>query len=252
MLRLSPQEYAELRAWFPASRPGPMVGLHVLHTGQGSITVDRWPEPRAVLAESGGNYSLHGQGGAFSPAELAELIQGFVEAPEAFAPGLQQAFPDLKLWERVVLEAKEALQPPPPEGVEVRRLQAGDAGHLRRLSPVSSWIYVTWGSPETCAGSGMAWGAFEAGRLASVAATFYVGERYEDIGIVTEPGYRRRGLSAACAGALLQDILERGRLGSWSTSPDNLGSLRVAEKIGFRHVRNDRLYAAGVSIPLPE
>lgn len=252
MVRLSPEDYEALRAWFPPGRPGPMVGLHVLNTGHGTLTVDRWPEPRAVLAESAGNYTLHGQPGAFSPAELAELIQGFVEAPEAFVPALQQAFPDLKTWQRVILEAREVHRPPAPEGVELRRLQAGDAGHLQRLSPVSSWIYNTWDSPEVCAASGMAWGAFEAGRLVSVVLPFFVGEQYEDIGIITEPGYRRRGLSAACTGALLEDILRRGRLGSWSTSPDNLGSLRVAEKVGFRHVRNDLLYAAGVEIPPPE
>jgi predicted GNAT family acetyltransferase len=67
--------------------------------------------------------------------------------------------------------------------------------------------------------------------------------------VVTEPGDRGLGLSAACAGAVCQDILGRGRRPSWSTSPDNLASLRVAEKLGFSFQRHDYLYVIGINIP---
>jgi predicted GNAT family acetyltransferase len=101
------------------------------------------------------------------------------------------------------------------------------------------------------AASGFAWGAFVAGQLAAVACPFFVGERYEDIGVVTEPKFRGLGLSTACAHALCGDIRARERQPSWSTSPDNTASLRVAEKLGFAVQRYDLLYVVGVRIPEP-
>jgi hypothetical protein len=251
MKLLSPQVRERLRSWFLPDRPGPLIGLHVLETGHGAIFADRWPDPQAILAKSGSNLALHGRAAAIEPEELAEQGTGFVAAPDDFLPLLKEAFPGLEVWERVILELEGEPARRKAEGAEIRRLGAADGTHLRNLSPGSSWITNTWGSPAACAAGGKAWGAFIDGRLASVAVSFFVGERYEDLGVVTEAGFRGQGLSAACAGELLMDIRQRGRRGSWSTSPDNLASLRVAEKIGFRFVRSDRLYAAGVSIPRP-
>lgn len=85
--------------------------------------------------------------------------------------------------------------------------------------------------------------------LASVAVPFFIGERYEDPGVVTEAEYRGRGLSTACAARLLADIRARGRLLTWTTSPDNVASLRVARKLGFRPVREDQLYLVRTPVP---
>jgi predicted GNAT family acetyltransferase len=78
-----------------------------------------------------------------------------------------------------------------------------------------------------------------------------VGAVYEDVGVATEPGFRGLGLSSACAAAVCRDVRRRGRLPSWTTSPDNTASLRVAAKLGFRHRRHDRLLVADVPIPEP-
>ncbi len=89
------------------------------------------------------------------------------------------------------------------------------------------------------------------GRLVSVAVTFFVGDRYEEIGVVTEPGFQGRGLSAACAGELARDIQARGRRASWTTAPENKASLRVAEKLGFTLDRYDQLCVVGIPTPEP-
>jgi predicted GNAT family acetyltransferase len=87
------------------------------------------------------------------------------------------------------------------------------------------------------------------GKIASIAVPFYVGDTFEDIGVVTEPDHRRKGLSTACAGALIADIRGRGRVPSWSTSPDNTGSRGLAARLGFVHERDDVLYALRTPIP---
>ena len=87
------------------------------------------------------------------------------------------------------------------------------------------------------------------GRVAALAVPFWVGAEHEDVGVVTEPAFRRRGLSTSCAAALVTDIRARGRVPTWSTSPDNTGSLAVAARLGFKHVRDDVLYAVRTPIP---
>ena len=251
MNQITSEQAAALRGWFVPDQPGPLVGLHLIQTGSGACHADRWPDPRAVLVEAGGNYSLLGDPQALEPADLVHRINGLVDAPEEFVPLLKAAFPALAVWERVTL----ALDNPPdltrPSAGLTRRIEADDAPYLSELSPELTWIWDTWGDASRLASSGHAWGAFTDDRLVSVACTFFVGERYEEVGVVTEPEFRGMGLSVACAGALCADIQGRGRIPSWSTSPDNTPSLRVAQKLGFEVRRRSRLYIVGMPVPEP-
>jgi hypothetical protein len=251
MLPVGLDRAAGLRHWFLPDRPGPLVGLHVLQTGQGACWVDRWPDPRAVLVDTAGNWSLAGDPAVLDPGELAARVRGFVEAPDPFVPLLRAAFPDLQVWERVVFALPGRPRPARQGGPAVRRLGPADAAALAGLSAEVDWIGNTWGGPAALAASATAWGAFAGARLVSVACPFFLGQRYEDIGVVTEAELRGRGLSVACARAVCGDVLGRGRTPSWTTSPDNLASVRVAEKLGFALDRHDRLHVTGVAIPTP-
>jgi predicted GNAT family acetyltransferase len=85
--------------------------------------------------------------------------------------------------------------------------------------------------------------------LVSVAVPFFIGEIHEDIGVVTERAFRRQGLSTACAAALVTDIRARGRLPTWITSRENVASVGVAGRLGFRRVREDVLYVMRTPVP---
>lgn len=251
MVLLTPSQTATLRDWFVPDQPGPLVGLHVLQTGNGACFADRWPHPRAVLTDIAGNYALTGKPDALIPDHLRRRITGFVDAPARFVPLLQATFSSVRVWERVIFALETAPRFSFPKGLLIRRLALADTYHLWGLSPEVAWIGTTWGSPTGLATSGYAWGAFAEGCLVSVACTFFVGQAYEDIGVVTEPEWRGWGLSVACAGALCEDIQARGRRPSWSTAPENTASVRVAEKLGFAVQRRDCLYVVGSSVPEP-
>lgn len=251
MIRLTPEQSATLKEWFLPERPGPLIGSHVIHTGNGACFVDRWPEPQAVLVETAGNYTLLGDPQTLTPADLQPYIKGFVETTKAFVLLLKAAFPDVQTWPRVIFAQPKTLTLAATGDYDIRRLASSDAHHLRGLTPESSWISKTWGGPNGLAASGFAWGAFVEGQLASVACTFFLGQTYEEIGVVTEPGFRGLGLSSACARALCHDIWKRDHRPSWTTSPDNAASMRVAEKLGFVVQRHDHLYVVGISIPEP-
>lgn len=249
MIMLTPELARSLRSWFLPDRPGPLVGLHVLQTGNGVFFADRWPQPRAILVNAANNYTLLGDPAAIQPEDLRRQAVGFVEADESFEPLLREARPETAIWDRVILALPDGAPIPAPGAETLRCLETEDAYRIWGLNPEIDWIANTWGGPAGLAASGHAWGAFSGERLVSVACSFYVGAQYEDVGIVTEPDFRGSGLSPACAAALCGDIRRRGRRPSWSTSPDNTASLRVAEKLGFVVQRRDRLYAFGRSIP---
>ncbi|MDQ6669969.1 MAG: GNAT family N-acetyltransferase [Chloroflexota bacterium] len=251
MFALTLEQSADLRDWFLPDRAGPLVGLHVLNSGHGTFYVDRWPGPRAVLVESGRNYALLGEPDVLAPGDLlARIVIGSVDASEHFEPLLRAAFPAMTHWARVILELLTTpVRVGPRTGVIVRRLGPGDASDVAGLDPQLAWISSTWGGPIGLSASGYAWGAFATGRLVAAACSFFVGDHYEDIGVVTQPTHRRLGLSMACAAGLFDDIKTRGRLPSWTTATDNHMSLRVAEKLGFVVQRRNRLLIVGGPVP---
>jgi RimJ/RimL family protein N-acetyltransferase len=251
MIALERSHWPALRSWFQPERPGPQVGLHAIQTGRDGVAVDRWPDPRAVFAWSGANAGLGGDPAAFGPDDFPRDWAALVDAPPEFLPLLRRAAPEIASWDRIISELRAEPTYRVPRGASVRRLEPRDLPLVERLDPEVAWISDTLGGPAGLAASGFGWGAFVDGKLASVAASFFVGERYEDIGVVTERPFRGRGLVPACAGRLAEEIRARGRTPSWTTSPDNLASLRVAEKLGFERSRDDVLYVVGMPLPEP-
>jgi GNAT superfamily N-acetyltransferase len=237
---------ADVAGFFLPERPGPLVQQHIAATGVGRCRADRWPRPRTVVAElPNGNVAVRG-----SPLPVPDLA-GLLEAPPEWLPALREIDPATAVWPRMIAVLPDTAEPPGPRP-DVRRLTPADTPALERLAPSIAWIGVTWGGAAGLAASGTAWAAFADGAPVSVACTFFAGRRHEDIGVVTDPAYRGRDLSTACAGAVATDIRDRRRCPTWTTSPDNTASLAVAARLGFVHERDDVLYAVHTPVPVPD
>ena len=246
LAELAPAVAARLRDWFLPDRPGPLVGLHVLHTGHGRVLADRPDAPRAVLVETAGNWSLAGDPAALTPELLRPVLRGFAEVPAAFVPLVEAAFPAAARWDRVVQVQRAARQAP---ARDVRRARPGRRAAAASAPGRPGLDRRDLGRPRRAGGSGTAWGAVDDGRLGAVACPFFAGDRYEDIGVVTLTSRRGQGLGTACAGAVCAEVRARGRVPSWTTSPDNPGSLGIAAALGFTLERHDVLHVIGVPIP---
>ncbi|MBW0123768.1 GNAT family N-acetyltransferase, partial [Pseudonocardia oceani] len=71
-----------------------------------------------------------------------------------------------------------------------------------------------------------------------------------------DPGFRGRGLSTACAAAVVHDVRARGRVPTWTTSPPNRASRAVAARLGFVGAGEGVLHrpagaGAGLTAPPP-
>ncbi len=236
-------------AFFPAG-PGPMVGRHVLNTGCGEILVDRFPDPRLIFSRAGGNLALAGDPDVATVPKLQVMIQdGMLEAGAEFGPRLRQAFSRVLVWERLIYVQESHPVVRETKGFILRRVRGSDSPAVVGISPDLRWIWNTWGDAAALAGSGCAWGAFRDGRPVALACSFFVGDDYEDIGVITEPGFRGLGLSSSCTTMLSLDIRARGRTACWSTSKPNIASRRVAEKSGFALARESFLFVINGEIP---
>jgi len=245
MVEISAADCTSLKSWLPPEQAGSSVALHFSATGYGRCLVDRWPSPRIAVVSVGQRHLLAGDAAAGRPDDLRRQLNGVVEANPSFDRLIAEAFPAASAIQRVVLDGADA-DLVTRDRARVRRLGAADVGALEHLSPDLAWICASWNGPAGLASSNLAHGAFVDGRLVSVACPFVVGEEYEDLGVVTERDFRGCGLAGACASAVCDDIRARRRRPSWSAFADNLASLRVAEKLGFRRLFEQRLYSVGV------
>ena len=245
MLTVAAADIDRVRPFFSPERPGPAVFGHVSITGHGKVEVDRWPDPRVATATVGQNVSIRGDP-AYLPPDALDGVAAFLEAPRNWEEALHRADPSLAVWKRVVAEL--------PNAVTIVASGAGllgpdDAAALAALPADIAWIHATWGGPDGLANAGVARGCRVAGQLVAVAVPFLIGLRFEDVGVVTVETHRGHGMALSCASAVLADIRGRGHVPSWSTSPDNAGSLAVAARLGFVQDREDVLYAMNVPIP---
>lgn len=81
---------------------------------------------------------------------------------------------------------------------------------------------------------GVVAGAVEEGRLVATVSMTESSETYANLGAYTLEPWRGRGLGTAAGYLAAREVQRRGLEPVWSTGEENLGSRRVARKLGFR------------------
>ncbi|MFI8187125.1 GNAT family N-acetyltransferase [Actinacidiphila glaucinigra] len=240
-------EVPSLDGWFPSGVPGPVaLAEHVRATGNGRWWADREAAPRAVAVACADHVLLEGDPRYVDPDALAPLANGYVLARTRFLPVLGAAFERVVPGERMIwVQSRPVPRRRPPRDAVVRRLAPGDGPAVAAAGDDVRWITRSWGGAQGLAASGHAWGAFRSGRLVSLACTYFLGDRYEDLAVVTLRGHRREGLALACLSGLCGDVASRGRTPGWTCSRGNRPSRRLAWTAGFRLFGEYVHYAVG-------
>jgi RimJ/RimL family protein N-acetyltransferase len=128
--------------------------------------------------------------------------------------------------------------PAAPDGLAVVPVNAALLARreLRNHAAVAGWGMDNWGGAEAFLARGVGMVVLHGETIASwCLMDCAVGPRCE-IGIATDPDYRRRGLATLATAATVAACLARGfeRIG-WHCWTRNLGSRGVAERVGFAH-----------------
>lgn len=114
----------------------------------------------------------------------------------------------------------------------VRELTADDIGLLEDFEMDGT----DFGGLSVLLNEGTVAAAVVDGKIVGSAHTAAQTDRYADIGVGTNKRWRRRGFATAAASIVARRIQESGRIPVWSCGEDNLASLRVARKLGFKEV----------------
>ncbi len=226
-----------LRPWFTPELPGPLVFEHVARTGHGRVRVGPLARPAGGGRRAARQPALRGDPDHLPPKELATLA-GFVEAPPEWLPALRASDPRTGVWDRLVAVLPATAAVPPPTA-DVRLLTRPTRPRSPISAPSSAWIAETLGRRRPgCSKPAWRGACWWTGRCAALAVPFYLGGRYEDIGVVTEPAHRGRGLSVACAGADRRHPGPRPRTDLVDVAGQHR-SRGVAARLGFVHERDD-------------
>ncbi len=100
-----------------------------------------------------------------------------------------------------------------------------------------------WNSYADFSAGGVGFCLMRGDTVLSTCATAFVVEKQFEIGIETDPDYRGRRYAELAARAFCDYCLENGLEPVWACRKQNLASYRLAERLGFRPVREVDCYA---------
>jgi GNAT superfamily N-acetyltransferase len=226
----------------------------------GNSTAQLWeirpPEgPGSLLLWDQGNNVLYICGDlrpGSVPQELAELIHTSIR-PRAIQQGrayfkarapassaeaqLSTLFQDIALRELPTLlyTLTSARLAPSVDGIRLlpidRALLANAA--LVNTEHIRAEIQWMWPSEERFYQQGFGWAAAVESQVVCWCTAEYRSAERCGIGITTVPAFERQGIATASAGQFVREALQRGLAPYWECRADNIGSKRVAEKLGF-------------------
>lgn len=117
-----------------------------------------------------------------------------------------------------------------PAGFAIRTLSTADAAALADLQAACRPEEVDEG--EVSVEDEIGFGCFQGPTLAAVATGFRL-TGFMDIGVLTHPAFRRKGLGKAAVTALCRWCIDHDVIAQYRCRVDNVGSRSIAASLGF-------------------
>jgi RimJ/RimL family protein N-acetyltransferase len=242
-------------ALFELARPilgNPPADLAYLDSGltgasPARVFVDDPERPTAALMARTYEYYV---GGALD-TPLADFIRdapgeagiwadfyGFVSVDRAWDDRLRSLYPDLETigrrtyrFQREHLDRVRGWREHVPLGLRVVPMTAELAEKADREMP--EVIGLIWSGYERFGERGFGALMLDGDRPVSMCCAFGVGGGEANLGVMTIPEYRRRGLATICSHACIEMAFDRGLEATWDCDEPNAPSGALAIEIGF-------------------
>lgn len=266
---VAPSEIRSFAAYFAGAHPEMVVAS----VGEGNTearlwTVDQLDAAPVVLLWDKGNNVLYCGGQLISDGAqqaLAALIDTQIK-PQAiqqqrarfkvraltpsFEGALGALFGGIVLHEIHTLFYRFVQQSPPivpraaVEGVQLVPIDRAllERGELEQTAQVRAEIRWMWPSEQRFYEHGFGYAALLGARLIGWCTAEYRSRQHCGIGIETVSGYERRGVATVAAARFVQECQRRGVQPAWECASSNLASIRVAEKVGFERIVEERYW----------
>jgi GNAT superfamily N-acetyltransferase len=129
-----------------------------------------------------------------------------------------------------------------PEGYTLHRVDPALMGDSQVVwpDPLRNFFLPTdfWGTMENFWAQGVSFCIVHEQQVVSWCTCDCATRDQIDVGIVTHPSYRRRGLAAIAVAATVEHCLSHGfSMVGWHCNAQNVGSWKTAEKVGFERNR---------------
>lgn len=121
-----------------------------------------------------------------------------------------------------------------------RALLADDS--LPNIAHIRAEIGSMWPSEERFYERGLGLAALVGQQPICWCTAEYVSADRCGIGIATDPAYERRGIATATAARFVTEAQRRGITSYWECGSWNSASIRVAEKVGFTRIAEERYW----------
>ncbi|MGD8998634.1 MAG: GNAT family N-acetyltransferase, partial [Anaerolineae bacterium] len=266
---LQPNELERARSLFQGFDYSLSLPATIEGNNPGRIFVDDVHHPRTALALTVEGYLLAGDhDNPETNAALRRLFKDRIFPGEVFVNGdssvslaVDPATWEAKLTELIPTHEVERLdryhylcrgvsfdwRNHVPEGYAVRRIDRTllDDPTLVFPDEVQEWIDVeqVWGTMENFLSKGISFVVLHDCEVVAWCTPDCVAGDRMDLGVITHPAHRRRGLAAVAVAASAEHCLSHGFTAvGWHCNADNVGSWRTAEKVGFERNRDYAYY----------
>jgi ribosomal protein S18 acetylase RimI-like enzyme len=169
------------------------------------------------------------------PTSLDKQVEAQIVAllPSRIDNGdLPQELPLRRRW-RDLIYYQDTITPPRLDGDKILPITCAEEGHLQQLQNACSERDNQLG--QISIDDPLIVGYFVQGELAGAASLLYEdAEAIADIGVLVHPAYRGQGIAQAIVQHLSNLGVAQGRTIQYTTMANNFGSVRTAEKSGFK------------------
>jgi len=133
-----------------------------------------------------------------------------------------------------------------PEGFKIKRISPEIIDAIENNKEFIDYVKFAWTSLDKYFEKGLGYCAVNEHDFANICISVFASEKEREVGIKTFPDFQRKGLAYLTACAYIEECLEKEFIPVWSCFSDNVKSVKLADKLGYRVEDSHPIYFANI------